>query len=190
MNAAMERRNATTALLAASVAVGMIGLAYAAVPLYRLFCAVTGLGGTPQIAERAPDAPLPASAPVLAVRFDATTSAGLGWRFAPVERSVSLRAGEEKIAFYRASNPTRETITGTATFNVTPAKAGLYFNKIECFCFTEQTLAPGQSVDMPVSFFIDPRIAEDRDLRGLKEITLGYTFFRADGKPAPRRAKE
>ena len=183
---AAERRNRRVAVYAASMAVGMLGLAYAAVPLYQIFCQVTGFGGTTQRAERAPDA----SAVVeqkIAIRFDANTASGLGWKFEPVQRTLDVKIGENHLAFYRATNPGDQPVTGTASFNVAPESAGAYFNKIECFCFTEQTLAPGESVEMPVSFFVDPEILKDRTARRITQITLSYTFYpsaeqkRADG---------
>ena len=175
-------RNRLTALVAAAVVAGMVGMAYAAVPLYRVFCQVTGYGGTTQVAEQASGA---VGARTIEVRFDASTAGGMPWRFVPAQRAVTVRIGEQKLAFYEASNPTARTVAGNATYNVTPAKAGLYFSKIECFCFTEQVLQPGQTVDMPVSFFIEPAILDDRNLDDVKTITLSYTFFEdRDYRPA------
>ena len=156
------------------VVVSMLGLSYAAVPLYKMFCQVTGYAGTTQ---RAKAAPLVPTEQKILVRFDANISRDLDWQFKPVQRSMELKIGEEKLAFYEATNTSNVPITGTATFNVTPAIAGSYFNKIACFCFTEQTLQPGESVQMPVSFFIDPDILTDPDSKTVKEITLSYTFF-------------
>ena len=161
-------------LMLAGLVVSMLGLSYAAVPLYKIFCQVTGYAGTTQ---RAKAAPATASEKSMLVRFDANVSRDLDWQFKPVQRSLTLKIGEEKLAFYKAINTSNKPITGTATFNVTPAIAGSYFNKIACFCFTEQTLKPGESVDMPVSFFIDPDILTDPDTIDVKEITLSYTFF-------------
>ena len=169
-----NRRNQLTALVAAGVVVGMVGAAYAAVPLYRIFCQVTGFGGTTQVAEKAP---VVAGERIITVRFNADTARGMPWQFQPQQRAVSLKVGEQALALYEAVNPTDRHIVGTSTFNVTPLKAGPYFSKIECFCFTEQALAPGQSVDMPVSFFVDPEISNDRNLDDVKTITLSYTFF-------------
>ncbi len=169
----------TVGLMLAGLVVSMLGLSYAAVPLYKLFCQVTGYAGTTQRASEAPATPSKQS---ILVRFDANTSRGLGWEFKPVQRSMTMKIGEEKLAFYEATNTSDKAITGTATFNVTPAIAGSYFNKIACFCFTEQTLEPGESVDMPVSFFIDPDILTDSDTIGVKEITLSYTFFEVKNK--------
>ena len=154
----------------------MGGLAYASVPLYELFCQVTGYGGTTRVAAS------PSGAAVnhtVTVRFDASVNGELGWSFSPVQRAVTVRAGENVLAFYKAENTGDETVVGTATFNVSPDKAGIYFNKVECFCFTEQVLRPGERVNMPVSFFIDPEMAKDRNLQDVTTITLSYTFFRA-----------
>ncbi len=152
----------------------MLGLSFAAVPLYQIFCQVTGYGGT---TKRADAREGPALDQMITVRFDSNTAGDLPWEFKPAEHTMDLRIGENRLAFYRATNNSAQAVTGTATFNVTPEIAGSYFNKIECFCFTEQTLAPGQSIDMPVSFFIDPEIVKDADARGISEITLSYTFF-------------
>ena len=188
MNAAASgTKNARVALLALGLAGGMMALAYASAPLYKLFCQVTGFGGTTQVAIAAPGASADSALPLMTVRFDASRARDMAWRFQPLQRSVTVRLGEETLIVYRASNPTNETIVGQASFNVSPALAGRYFNKIECFCFTDQTLAPGESVDMPVSFFVDPDIVKDRDLKGVREITLSYTMHRTDA-PASRRA--
>ncbi len=152
------------------------GLAFASVPLYRLFCQVTGFGGTTQVAESVPEAALDRK---MTVRFNADVDPALPWVFQPVQREIEVRVGEQALAFYRATNTASTAVTGHASFNVTPHKAGGYFSKIECFCFTEQTLGPGESMDMPVSFFIDPEIASDRKLDGVNAITLSYMFFRA-----------
>lgn len=181
-------RNARVALIAAGAAAGMLALAYASVPLYRLFCQVTGFGGTTQVAAAAPGAPAGADLPTMTVRFDASVTRGMTWRFAPLQRSVEIKLGEEMLISYRASNPTDEPVGGQASFNVTPTLAGKYFHKIECFCFTDQTLEPGESVEMPVSFFVDPDILKDRDLKGLREITLSYTFHRTDGRAGGPRS--
>ena len=155
----------------------MVGLVAASVPLYRYFCQVTGYGGTTQKADASDGVIL---ARDITVRFNSDVNNHLPWNFKPVQRSVKLKIGEEALIFYKAVNNSSEVITGTATFNVTPFKAAQYFNKIDCFCFTEQTLAPGEEVDMPVSFFIDPEMAKDIRLDEVKEITLSYTFFRAE----------
>lgn len=175
---------------------GMVGLSFAAVPLYDLFCRVTGYGGTTQVSAVAPGDVLDR---VITVRFDASTNVALPWRFSPEQRSIDIRVGETAMAFYAAENRSEKRTVGTATFNVTPLKAGQYFNKTQCFCFTEQVLEPGQSVDMPVSFYVDPAIAQDRNLDDVDTITLSYTFYpmevdedasgagntAASGQPAP-----
>jgi cytochrome c oxidase assembly protein subunit 11 len=155
----------------------MTGLAFASAPLYRLFCAATGYGGTTQRAA-APSGDVRAQS--ITVRFDANTSTALTWDFRPEQREITVKVGENSLAFYRAVNRGQAPLTGSATFNVTPEIAGSYFNKVECFCFTEQTLAPGEAADFPVSFFIDPAILSDPDAKNLTEITLSYTFFRVN----------
>lgn len=174
-----EKAKIRTGLLAGAVAIGMVGLAYASVPLYRLFCQVTGFDGTTQ---RASEAALPARplAKTIDVRFDANVAPGMAWTFHPVKTHETVRLGEKRLAFYRATNDSDKPITGTATFNVTPDTAGSFFVKIACFCFQEQTLKPGQTVDMPVTYFVDPAIIKDPDGRRIDEITLSYTFFPVD----------
>ena len=162
----------------AGLAVGMVGLSYAAVPLYQLFCQVTGYGGTTQRAEQAPDTVLDRT---ITVRFDANVGRGMDWNFRPVQRKQVLKIGESSLAFYEAKNISKRKLTGTATFNVSPQAAGSYFSKIECFCFTEQTLEPGQLVDMPLTFFVDPDIMNDPQARNIRVITLSYTFFPVKG---------
>jgi len=173
-----RRRNARTGVVLTGIVAGMIGLSFASVPLYRLFCQVTGYGGTTQVAETAPGA---VAERVVKVRFNADTAPGLPWYFKPVQREIALRVGESGLAYFRARNLSDQAVTGTSTFNVTPLKAGQYFNKVQCFCFDEQRLEAGQELDMAVSFFIDPEIMTDRNLDEVKTITLSYTFFRAPG---------
>ena len=163
---------------------GMGGLAYASVPLYEIFCRVTGYGGTTQVAAIESDQVIDR---VMKIRFDSNVNPALGWAFDPVLKSMELKVGENALAFYQAENQSDETIVGTATFNVTPDKAGLFFNKVDCFCFTEQVLKPGQKVDMPVTFFIDPSIVEDPNLDDVTTITLSYTFFRSQDQSATNR---
>jgi len=183
-----DGRNIRTALLCAGLVASMVAAAYAAVPLYRLFCEVTGYGGTTQRAEAAPQT---AIARTMVVEFDANAGPGLPWTFVPVQRRVTVKIGEEAIAFYRAVNHSAKPVTGSAVFNVTPGLAGQYFSKIQCFCFIEQTLQPGQSIDMPVVFFVDPAIAADKDLAMLETITLSYTFYRVpEGKLSAGPAKD
>ena len=173
-----------------AVAGGMVGLAFASVPLYRLFCQVTGYGGTPRVAVGA-DAGAALDREIT-VRFDATVNSALPWRFRPVQREMRVRLGEPALAFFAAANVSDAPVVGTATFNVTPAKAARFFVKTQCFCFTEQRLAAGEEASMPVSFFVDPEILADANARDVDTITLSYTFFRADADgdaiPAPDAA--
>ena len=169
---ALAQKNARTGMKMALLALAMVGLAFASVPLYRIFCQVTGFGGTTQRAAEAPGA----AAGEIGVRFDANISPALPWRFEPASR-VRVRLGERTVVNYRATNLTARPTTGRAIFNVTPAQAGAYFSKIECFCFTEQTLQPGQSVEMPVIFFVDPGVRKDEATSHIDEITLSYTFY-------------
>ena len=152
----------------------MVGAAYASVPLYRMFCQVTGFDGTPRIATKPSTMMLDRT---ITVRFDANISPGLAWDFEPVVRTMDVRIGENALAFYRATNRSDRPIVGTATYNVLPEQAGVFFNKLECFCFKEQRLEPGQTIELPVSFFIDPQIVHDKDARGTTHITLSYTFY-------------
>ncbi len=179
-----QRRNARVATGLAAVAIAMVGLSFASVPLYRLFCEATGYSGTTQRASAVPDQDT-ASDALVTVRFNAETASELGWEFRPLQDQVTVHPGEERVVAYRAVNRTNEPVTGTATFNVTPFKAGIYFNKLQCFCFTKQHLAPGESADLSVSFFVDPDILTDPNTRDVDTITLSYTMFRAkdDGQP-------
>jgi cytochrome c oxidase assembly protein subunit 11 len=172
----MSGRRPNALLVAALVAVpaGMLGLSFAAVPLYRIFCAVTGYGGTPQIG---PERSASISDHTITVRFNADTSPGIPWEFTPEQKQVTLKLGEEQVAFYQARNEAKTPITGIALYNVTPDKAAIYFHKTACFCFNQQTLAPGQSMQFPVSFWVDPAIAADPSTRDVTVITLSYTFF-------------
>src|SRR3954467_2159179 len=172
-------RNKTTVLLLAGVIVGMVGLSFASVPLYRLFCQATGYGGT---TKRASSAPAETAGALVTVRFDAAVAPDLAWEFRPLVREVRLHPGEQREVFYRTVNRSAEAVTGTATFNVTPAKSGIYFDKLQCFCFTEQRLQPGESRDMGVVFFVDPDLLKDPGARDVRTITLSYTMFR---KPEP-----
>ena len=176
-NGTVARRHRNVAVTCAFVVVSMVGLSFAAVPLYRLYCQVTGYAGTTQKAEKSSDVVLDRA---ITMHFDANVAQDLAWRFEPVKRTMDIKIGETVLAFYRATNTSDEPLTGTAVFNVTPEAAGIHFNKIECFCFTEQTLEPGQTVDMPVSFFVDPAIVDDSDANYLSELTLSYTFYRKD----------
>lgn len=167
-------KNAKTALIVVGVVAGMVAMSFAAVPAYRAFCQVTGWGGTTQRAAAGARETLERK---ITVRFDGTVSNGLSWRFKPEQLSQTLHIGETGLAFFEAENLTDSPITGRATFNVSPAKAGIYFKKIECFCFTEQTLQPGEKISMPVTYFIDPALADDENLDEVQTITLAYTFF-------------
>lgn len=179
-----RRGNRLMGLALAGVVAGMVGLSFAAVPLYSLFCQVTGYGGTTQVADQVPDQPLERT---IKVRFNADTNPALPWRFQPEQREVEVRIGEPTLIFYSAENLSARVTRGTASFNVTPLKAGAYFDKIDCFCFTEQTLQPGEQVEMGVSFYIDPRMMDDASMDSVETITLSYTFFRdLDDMPAEK----
>lgn len=177
----MQSRNSAVFVSCFALVIGMVGLSYAAVPLYDLFCRATGYGGTPQRADAAPTA---ISDRIVTVRFDTNTDPALPWTFQPEQRSVQVKVGENRLVFFRAVNNSDHPIVGHATFNVVPDRAGRYFSKIQCFCFSEQRLNPGQSVDMPVSFFIEPAILTDRDGDHIHEITLSYTFYPATNQKA------
>jgi len=178
LNTAQPRdRRGLVALMLAGVVAGMVGLSFAAVPLYRMFCQATGFGGVPQVAETAPDTVLDRT---IKIRFDTNVDSELPWDFKSEQRSVDVRIGESALVFFKAHNTTEKPVSGTAGFNVAPEIAGRYFTKIECFCFKQQTLAAGQSVEMPVTFFVDPKIVEDASTKNIEEITLSYTFYRSD----------
>lgn len=169
----MKKQNRTALYLVGVVAL-MTSLSFAAVPFYSWFCRVTGFGGATGVAVAAPDTVLDQT---VRVRFDASVDRNMPWKFHPVQREMTVRIGENVLAFYEAYNPTKRTIGGTASYNVTPDAAGGYFQKIECFCFTEQILKPGERVQMPVSFFVDPEMLKDPEGQYVKEITLSYTFY-------------
>lgn len=173
-------RDRTVALTCVGVVAAMLGMSYAAVPLYQIFCQVTGYAGTTQVAVKPSDNVVDK---LLTMRFDANVSSKLGgWDFKAKQSKFDVRYGENALAYYTATNTSDRPITATATFNVTPEVAGVYFNKIECFCFTEQTLAPGESVEMPVSFYVDPQMLQDKDADHIKQLTLSYTFFPVEGQ--------
>jgi cytochrome c oxidase assembly protein subunit 11 len=174
--AAPNRRNIRTVVSLVAVLGAMTVLVVNSVSLYQLFCKVTGFGGTTQRADAAPAKP---GDRVVTIRFEGTVNPRLPWRFYPLAREIKVRVGERRLAHYVAKNVGGRPITGVASFNVTPAKAGPYFNKIACFCFNEQKLEPGQVAQMPVSFFVDPAIAKDRNLDDVTVITLSYTFFKS-----------
>ena len=164
----------TTLIACVSVVVAMIGLAYASVPLYRLFCQVTGFGGTPQRAYEASDT---VTNRMVKVRLDANVAPSLQWRFVPEEPVMTVKVGQTATGFFRITNLASEPVTGRATYNVAPNLAGSYFNKLQCFCFEDLTLNAGESLDVPVVFFVDPEVAKQRELDSMTEITLSYTFF-------------
>ncbi|WP_170553827.1 cytochrome c oxidase assembly protein [Ruegeria atlantica] len=166
-----------TVMQTVSVVVLMGGLAWAAVPFYDWFCRVTGFGGTVGVAEAAPEDILDRK---VTVRFDASKAKGMAWEFKPVEREMEVRIGETGLAFYEAHNPTDRPIAGQASYNVAPYSAGGYFQKIACFCFEEQVLQPGERVQMPVTFFVDPEMVEDLEAKYVHTITLSYTFYEID----------
>jgi cytochrome c oxidase assembly protein subunit 11 len=181
---ALERKNRNLGLVALAVAAAMLGLGYAAVPLYRLFCQVTGFGGTTQRATEAEAATAAqqaasAGAPTISIRFDANVDRTLPWTFRPRQVTDTVQIGQRDMAIFEARNNSFRPITGTATFNVEPEQAGKYFNKVQCFCFTEQTLRPGQQVTMPVLYFVDPAALDDPNMKGVEQITLSYTFHEA-----------
>jgi len=177
MNWLPKNKNTRLMAICATVAVSMVGAAYAAVPLYDLVCRVPGYGGTPQVRVAAADRVIDRE---VTVRFDASRNGGLPWEFQPIDRAITVNVGESALAYFRATNTSDRPITGVATYNVTPFKAAPYFVKIECFCFTEQTLQPGESIEMPVLFFVDPEIETDRRADDIQTITLSYTFFEAE----------
>jgi cytochrome c oxidase assembly protein subunit 11 len=172
------KRNKRVAVILAGVVAGMVGLAFASVPLYQIFCQVTGYGGTTQVAT---DNPKGVIAREMKVRFDVNVDPGLPWTVTPAA-PITDQIGRVDTVNYIATNNSDKPITGQAIFNVVPDQAGLYFNKIECFCFTEQTLQPGETVEMPIVFFVDPDIAENHELNTIKEITLSYTFYASDSE--------
>jgi cytochrome c oxidase assembly protein subunit 11 len=171
----LRRRNRRLGLGVAGFVAGMVGLAFASVPLYQMFCRVTGYNGTVQTAGLAAPG---AGEQAVNIRFNATTHPSLPWRFAPAQGTMKLRVGEEGLAFYRARNLSGAAVTGVATYNVTPEVVGKYFQKTACFCFERQTLEAGQEMDMPLSFWVDPRIAQDPNTSGIRTITVSYSFFR------------
>ncbi|MFD0988373.1 cytochrome c oxidase assembly protein [Methyloligella solikamskensis] len=170
-------RHGFVALSLAAVVAGMVGLSFAAVPLYRIFCQQTGYAGTPQRADVAPDE---VSDHTVNVRFDANTMPDLPWSFEPETNEMTVRIGASNLAFFKATNNSDEPIVGTAVFNVAPNSAAQYFNKIQCFCFTEQRLEPGESMEMPVTFFIEPKFLDNVSTKHISDITLSYTFYRSD----------
>ncbi len=185
MNAAtlspdVARRNRKAALLALCFAVGMLGMGYAAVPLYRIFCEATGFGGTTMKVSEADASAIAVTDQQIVVRFDSNVSSALPWRFKPENPTEKITIGARDMAAFTAENLSSKPVTGTATFNVTPVQAGRYFAKVQCFCFTEQTLQPGEKVRMPVIYYVDPAILTDPETKDIEEITLSYTFYPLD----------
>lgn len=178
----LRRDNLRVGLYAGLFALAMLGMGYAAVPLYEMFCQVTGFGGTTQRASEgeARAAEAKGIAATRSIRFDANIDSDVPWTFRPEQVTQTVRIGQRSMAFYYAKNNSNEPVTGTASFNVTPEQTGAYFNKVQCFCFTEQTLQPGQEVVMPVLFFVDPAIADDPNAAPVEQITLSYTFHRTE----------
>jgi cytochrome c oxidase assembly protein subunit 11 len=177
-----DRRRGATLLILLAVLAGMTGLTFASVPLYRLFCGATGYAGTTQRAQSAPN---DVSTAFVKVSFDAQTAPGLDWQFRPLTPAVTVHPGAQTQVFFRVVNRSAKPITARAVYNVTPTKIGIYFDKLQCFCFSNQTLEPGQQVDMGVVFFVDPDMLKDPDTREVRAITLSYTMFRAANAPPP-----
>jgi cytochrome c oxidase assembly protein subunit 11 len=179
-------RNLRTGMLAGGLAVSMVGMGFAAVPLYRIFCETTGFGGTTmRISETAYAATIKETSKPITIRFDANHRSDLPWEFKPERATDTVSIGAKDMAIYTAKNLSSEPVTGTATFNVTPEQAGKYFTKIQCFCFTQQTLKPGEQVRMPVLYFVNPKILEDPTTKDIEEITLSYTFYPVDPDAKP-----
>lgn len=182
--AALGRRNRRLGMVALGMAGAMLGLGFASVPLYRLFCQVTGFNGTTQKVTAAEAGKVHALGKTISVRFDGNVAPDVPWTFHPEHMTDTVRLGERDLAFFIARNNSDKPVTGQASFNVEPEQTGKYFNKIQCFCFTEQTLQPGEEVRMPVLFYVDPKIAQDADARDVQQITLSYTFHKAEDSPS------
>jgi cytochrome c oxidase assembly protein subunit 11 len=187
--ATIEARNRRVGMIALIGALAMLALGFASVPLYRLFCEVTGFGGTTQRVTEAEAGKVAVSANTMSIRFDANVERTMPWKFVPVQVTDTVSLGARDMAIYTAKNLSSEPITGTATFNVEPEAAGKYFNKVQCFCFTEQTLQPGQEVRMPVIYYVDPKIMDDPDAKDIEQITLSYTFHPLTAKPSQTDVK-
>ena len=181
-----NNRNLRVALYALAGALFMLGMGFAAVPLYRIFCQVTGFGGTTQRASEGEAGAVQISGQTISVRFDSNTAPELPWHFAPSQITQEMRIGERRMAFYTSENKSNVPITGIASFNVEPEAAGIYFKKIHCFCFNQQTLQPGQKVEMPVQYYVDPAILDDPDTKQIRQITLSYTFHKSADQSAAK----
>ncbi|MEH6755980.1 MAG: cytochrome c oxidase assembly protein [Parasphingorhabdus sp.] len=178
-NRDLSAKNTRSALMVGAIALGMLGMGYAAVPLYQIFCSVTGYGGTTQRVGEAQAATIKTTDRVMSVRFDSNVNSALPWTFKPEQVVDRVSVGARDMAIFLATNLSDQPVYGTATFNVTPLQAGKYFNKVQCFCFTEQLLQPGQTMRMPVLYYVDPAILDDPDTKDIEEITLSYTFYRS-----------
>jgi cytochrome c oxidase assembly protein subunit 11 len=190
VSTSLQKKNFRTGMFVFSLALMMLALGYAAVPLYEAFCRITGFGGTTQVADvtqadQAEENALALGQNTISIRFDGSTSREMPWTFRPLQYTDTIRVGIRDMAIYQAKNNSAIPITGTATFNVEPEQAGRYFNKIQCFCFTEQTLQPGEEVTMPVLYFIDPAMLNDESMEGVEQITLSYTFHKALNQNTP-----
>ncbi|NCN84032.1 MAG: cytochrome c oxidase assembly protein [Sphingomonadales bacterium] len=181
---ALSGKNRRSAMMAGAMGLGMLGLGFAAVPLYEVFCRVTGYGGTTQRVGEAQAATVQATTRVMAIRFDSNVNSALPWSFKPEQAVDHVTVGARDMAVYLATNNSDQPVVGTATFNVTPLLAGQYFNKIQCFCFSEQLLKPGETMRMPVLYYVDPAILDDPETKDIKEITLSYTFYRSTDEQA------
>jgi cytochrome c oxidase assembly protein subunit 11 len=184
-NGPQSGKNGRVAMMAAAAALAMLGLGFASVPLYRMFCQATGFGGTTMRIDEAQAATIKSTDTVVTIRFDANVERGMPWEFRPKQNRDTVSIGTRDMAVYVARNTSNKAMTGTATFNVEPELAGKYFSKVQCFCFTEQTLRPGQEVEMPVIYYVDPKILQDPETKDVDSITLSYTFH-----PTPDAAAE
>ncbi len=180
----LSAKNRRSGMMAGAMGLGMLGLGFAAVPLYEVFCRVTGYAGTTQRVGEAQAATVQATDRVMSIRFDSNVNSALPWSFKPEQAVDHVTVGARDMAIFIATNESDQPVVGTATFNVTPLLAGKYFNKVQCFCFSEQTLKPGQTVRMPVLYYVDPAIMEDPETKDIKEITLSYTFYRSTDEQA------
>ncbi|MFK7841373.1 MAG: cytochrome c oxidase assembly protein [Sphingorhabdus sp.] len=182
--ASLAGKNRRSGWMAASMGLGMLALGFAAVPLYEVFCRVTGYGGTTQRVGVAQAATVKTASEVLSIRFDSNVNSALPWSFKPEQAVDRVSVGARDMAIFIATNNSDQPVVGTATFNVTPLLAGQYFNKVQCFCFTEQVLKPGETMRMPVLYYVDPAIMDDPETKDIKEITLSYTFYRSNDQRA------